>query len=84
MDMKAIKCPNCGANLEYDGTGPVLHCEYCGAEIAMDVETPEEVHVVDDAKMKRLEYRQQRHEERVERHERHREERNERRMGGLI
>jgi DNA-directed RNA polymerase subunit RPC12/RpoP len=78
MEMKAIKCPSCGANVEYDGTSPILRCEYCGTEIAMDMDIPNEVHIVDEAEMKRLEMRQQRHEERHERREKHREERHER------
>lgn len=95
MDMKAIKCPSCGANLEYDGSSPVLRCAYCGTEIAMDIDIPKEVHIVDDTEMMRLQMRQQRREERHERHEQHRQERHERheqhrqernarRMGGLI
>lgn len=98
MEVKAIKCPSCGANVEYDGSKPFLHCQYCGTEIAVETDTPssesddvQTVHIVDDAKMKRLEMREQRHQERRERHEkRHeerrerREERHERRLRGFI
>lgn len=71
--------------MEYDGSKSIFNCQYCGTEIVLETDNPktvdpQTVHIVDDAKMKRLEMRQQRHEERRERHERRHEEREERRM----
>lgn len=87
MDMQVMKCPDCGANIEYDGSTPYVHCQYCGTEIAIGNPTPQTVHVVDDAEMKRLEMRQerhlereQRHAERLQRHEQRHEERREERL----
>ena len=78
MEVKAIKCPSCGASVQCDMTSSIVRCEYCGTEISLETEAPSEMHVVDDAEMKRLEMREKWHEERHERHERHREERHER------
>ena len=77
MEVKAIKCPSCGANLEYNGTNPVMYCQYCGTRIVLD-DIHTEQHIVDEAKLKRLDLREKRHEERRERHEKRHEERRER------
>lgn len=79
MDVKAIKCPSCGANVEYDGESQFLYCQYCGTKIMVEKDSPQEVHIFDEARMKKLDMREQRREERHERHEKHREERHERR-----
>lgn len=100
MEVKAIKCPCCGANVEYDGTQQFVRCEYCGTEFAVELDAPQEAQAKgtlteEDVEMKRLELRQQRREARHERHEKHREERHarhdkrreerhERRMRGFI
>ncbi len=80
MEGKAIKCPSCGADVEYSGDRQFFFCQYCGTKIVLD-DIRTEQHIVDEAKLKRLEMRQQRHEERLERHERRHEEREKRREG---
>ena len=29
MEVKAIKCPSCGADVEYEEGRPFLYCSYC-------------------------------------------------------
>ena len=38
--MKLIKliCPNCGAQLEFDGSSQKAFCQYCGTELMLDQE----------------------------------------------
>ncbi len=84
MEIKALKCPSCGADVEfkYDESKPFIFCQYCGTKIMLD-DIHTEHRIVDEAKLKYLDYRQQRHEERLERHEKRHEERMKRREGLL-
>lgn len=87
MEMKEIKCPDCGANLKYDGSKPFITCEYCGTEIALELDQPNQqagapqgAPSIEDMRMQRLELREEIREERHRRHEERREERHERHM----
>ena len=75
MEAKALKCPSCGASLEYDGKSQFVRCDYCGTEIALEGEAPQETQDSENPALKYLEMREKWHEERHERHEKHREER---------
>ncbi len=39
MQMKALQCPNCGANLPSPDDQPIRYCSYCGAALITDDET---------------------------------------------
>lgn len=55
--MRACKCPNCGANLNFDETpNNYAFCQYCGAKIDfLDQRTMHTEHIIDDAKIKESE-----------------------------
>jgi DNA-directed RNA polymerase subunit RPC12/RpoP len=36
MEMKTIKCSECGASIEVDGSIGIIQCEYCGSTIAIN------------------------------------------------
>lgn len=51
IKMVLIKCPKCGANLEYEEGRKILYCKYCGAKVAIDNdnEYTYNYHTTDDA-----------------------------------
>lgn len=55
--MRACKCPNCGANLNFDETpNNYVFCQYCGTKIdLLDQRTMHTEHIIDDAKIKESE-----------------------------
>lgn len=52
--MRACKCPNCGANLNFDeAPNNYVYCQYCGTKIdLLDQRTMHTEHIIDDAKLK--------------------------------
>lgn len=50
-----IKCPNCGATLNYEEGRKVLYCQYCGEKILIDDDHEYTYHHIDDADIKRAE-----------------------------
>lgn len=35
-----MRCPNCGANINYDETRPFMFCQYCGTKISGNNQMP--------------------------------------------
>lgn len=51
LKMNQMKCPSCGANLEFDGERDKVFCTYCGTPIVITDENRKEIvrRVVDEA-----------------------------------
>ena len=55
MQFQSVKCPECGANLQFDGQSVPSFCSYCGARI-IATDDRETVHrYIDEAELKRAE-----------------------------
>lgn len=50
MKVYAIKCPHCGAPLEYADNATVITCEYCGGKVEIERETLPERNLVQEGK----------------------------------
>ena len=35
MNLEVLKCPSCGANIEFEEGAPSCECEYCGAVVTI-------------------------------------------------
>lgn len=55
MDTKTTKCPNCGAELEYDADREFLFCQYCGTKVIVGEHTKHTEHIIDEARIKEAE-----------------------------
>lgn len=51
----ALKCPQCGADLEIAQGKEVIYCTYCGTKIVLDNENERTYRYVDDADIERAE-----------------------------
>lgn len=51
----AIKCPECGANLDIEEGRRQMFCSYCGAKIIMSNENEYFIHHIDDTEVKKAE-----------------------------
>ena len=51
----AIKCPECGANLNIEENKSQMFCSYCGSKIIMINENEYIYHHIDDARIKQVE-----------------------------
>lgn len=52
MKLKAIKCPDCGANLQIEENRDRCFCSYCGTQILLDTGKKEHVYrKIDEAKI---------------------------------
>ena len=36
MELKALKCPNCNANIEIENGIDLFYCKYCGYKIILE------------------------------------------------
>ena len=36
MKMYSLKCPDCGANLDFEGDREFIFCKYCGHKVMID------------------------------------------------
>lgn len=43
MKIISMRCPDCGASIEYNPKKPLSFCQYCGARIYVDDEKPKKV-----------------------------------------
>ena len=41
MELKVLKCPACGANIEYTENREFCFCSYCGCKIILENENQE-------------------------------------------
>ena len=67
MKKYALKCPQCGANLEVDADREFMFCSFCGAKIEMDQIGKDELRIAEmehEERMsdKELEFAKMRHE----------------------
>lgn len=55
FEINQMKCPSCGANLEFDGERDKVFCTYCGTPIVITDENRTEIihRVVDEAAIER-------------------------------
>ena len=49
MKMYSLKCPDCGANLDFEGDREFIFCKYCGHKVMIDES--------DDIKLAKIERR---------------------------
>lgn len=55
ISLKSVKCPECGAQLEFEEGRSTMFCNYCGAKIVLTNENEYIYHHIDDAEIKRAE-----------------------------
>lgn len=55
MELKAIKCPNCGADVDIIEGKEFMFCGYCGTKIAITDENTVTIRHEDVAELKRIE-----------------------------
>ena len=55
--MKEFRCPNCGANLSFEGNRDFGFCQYCGTKILLD-DYRSTHRIVDEARIKEAEVEQ--------------------------
>ena len=48
---KVTKCPDCGAELDYDSDREFMFCQYCGAKIMVEGHTKHTEHIVNEAEI---------------------------------
>lgn len=55
LKMNQMKCPSCGANLDFDGERDKVFCTYCGTPIVITDENRKEIvrRTVDEAAVER-------------------------------
>ena len=56
--MKALHCPNCQANVEFEPGSVYTHCPYCGAQLYLDDEGIH-IHYHDEAKILELKLKEE-------------------------
>lgn len=55
IELKSIKCPECGANLSTEDKDTIVYCSYCGARIMISDENEHIYRYVDEAEIRRAE-----------------------------
>lgn len=55
IKMIAVKCPQCGANLDVEDGRKTLFCQYCGAKVIIQNDNEHIYHTIDDAAVERAE-----------------------------
>lgn len=58
MELRAIKCPNCGAYSTYEPGATQLFCQYCGAKLIEIDPNKRTDHYIDEARIKEIESRE--------------------------
>lgn len=55
LKMNSLKCPECGAVLQYEEGRTHMYCSYCGASIVITNENEHIYHTIDEAEIKKAE-----------------------------
>lgn len=55
MELRAIKCPNCGADIDFESDREYMFCQYCGTKIALGDHTYHTERIIDEAAVKKEE-----------------------------
>lgn len=59
MKLISVKCPDCGARLDFEEGRSVYYCKYCGGKILLDEADTVEKHVyVDEARIRESEVKE--------------------------
>lgn len=45
MNTKVMKCPNCGANVDFDDEQDVAYCKYCGTKVIREKPSVQRIHI---------------------------------------
>ena len=53
-----VKCPNCGADLQFEEGGTNYFCQYCGSPVHIDDESLR-IRIVDEAALRKVELEKQ-------------------------
>lgn len=70
MKLIAVKCPNCGADLEYEEGMSKMFCRYCGTPVILDDESVKiniTNRIVDEAELEKVKLQRAQYEHRHER-----------------